>query len=82
MKAIGTGLHHADFHFRSLESSACESGFAFGAKANAYANEGESVKTGRKKLHAQVRLKEQDKLSVCVCVLCVFFSLFELVDNC
>lgn len=48
MTPIGTGLHHADFHFRSLESSAGEANLHSGPSANAYANKGESVQTGQK----------------------------------
>lgn len=49
MKAIGTGLHHADFHFRSLESPVARPDLHSGPETNAYANKGESVKTGRKR---------------------------------
>lgn len=48
MQPIGSALHHADFHFRSLEKFSWRGGFAYGAESNAYANEGESVKSAQK----------------------------------
>lgn len=49
MKPIGTGLHHADFHFRSLEKfGRAEADSRSGLSLMHNANQGESVKTRRK----------------------------------